>query len=167
VRVQPDGTFTIPNVAPSEYRLRVIQPGRVPWIREARLGTLDALEGPLRIEGDLQGQELTIDLGTRTGVIEALVLDRSNRLVAGAAVVAVPSPERRHRSSNFRTGTSGVDGRVRIDQIAPGEYHVFASIEIEAQAWQDPEVLRMHESRGQRVRLLEGATARLTLRITP
>jgi hypothetical protein len=167
VRVQPDGSFTIPNVAPFEYRFRVMQSGRVPWIREARLGSTDVLDAPLRITGDVQGQELTIDLGTKTGVIEALVLDRRNRPVAGASVVAVPSPERRNRSTNFRTGTSGVDGRVRIDQIPPGEYLVFASIEIESGAWQDPDVLRLHESRGERVRLLENATSRLTLRITP
>ena len=167
VRTQADGTFGIANVAPGEYRFRVIQAGRYPWIKDARFGADDVLAAPIRVDGDVQGRELSIALSTRTAAIDAVVLDRDRRPVSGALVIAVPDAGRRDQSINFRTATTGADGRVRLEQIVPGEYRLFASLDVEAAAWQDPAVLRRYEASGEAVRLTESGKVNLTLRITP
>jgi hypothetical protein len=79
----------------------------------------------------------------------------------------VPAAPRRDRSDLFVSGTADVDGRVHLTGLTPGDYRAFASIEIEAAAWQDPNVLRPREARGTAVRLTEGGTETITLGLTP
>lgn len=165
VRVPAGPSFTIDNVASGEYRFRVIQPGKYPWIKAARYGGNDVLTAPIRIDGDPQGRQLEILISSNTATLDAAVVDRNQRPVAGVLVVAVPDAARRNRSDQFRSATTDADGKVHIESMAPGEYTVFATAEIEAGAWQDPEVLRTYASQGQTVRLSELGTATVTLRI--
>jgi hypothetical protein len=166
VRAQPAGTFVIENVPPGDYRFRVLL-ARPPWVKSARYGGVDVLTTPIRIDAASGDRELEIVLGAKTATIDAQVLDRNQRPVAGALVIAVPDEARRNRSTNFRTAITDADGRARIDQVAPGEYRVFASTDLDAAAWQDPAVLRLYQARGEVIRLLEGGSANLVLRITP
>jgi len=77
----------------------------------------------------------------------------------------VPDQKRRERSILFKTATSDAQGRVRLEDVAPGEYRLFATVDIEASAWQDPSVIRRLEARGEIVRLVERGSASVTLRL--
>lgn len=166
IQFQPDGTFKIENVTPREYRLRVFLRPRTPWIKAARFGEDDVVNAPVRIAGDLQGRELEIVLGDTAQTIDALVLDAERKPVSGVLVIAVPDAARRNQSLTYRSATTGGDGHARIEGLAPGEYTLFASESIEAGDWQDPAVLQRQEPRGTAVRVREGETKAVTLRIT-
>ncbi|HEX6463722.1 MAG TPA: carboxypeptidase-like regulatory domain-containing protein, partial [Vicinamibacterales bacterium] len=118
VRVQPDGSFAVDNVPARDYRLRVIQTGRSPWIKSARFGGTDVTRGPVQIGTDVKGRELEIDLGTRTGSIDALVVDSDQHPLSGVLVVALLAGD----PSALRQGTTGSDGHARIAGVAPGDY---------------------------------------------
>jgi hypothetical protein len=165
--VAEDGSFHVDNVIPNDYRLRIMPAGRGFWIKSARFGGEDVLAGPLRVPADLKGRELEIELGVRTAALDALVVDTNQRPGTGVLVIAVPAAERRHDSSAYRSGTTGGDGRARIEGLAPGEYTLFASDSVEAAAWQDPAVLRRYEARGTVVSIREGETRTITVKITP
>jgi hypothetical protein len=40
--------------------------------------------------------------------------------------------------------------------IAPGDYKLFSWVEVEADAWQDPEFLKQFEEKGQEITLQDG-----------
>lgn len=163
VRIQPDGTFTIPNVAPQDYRFRMIQIGHPMWVRTARFGADDVVMAPIHIDGELRGRQLDIVISGKSGSIDVTVIDRDQKPVAGALVVAVPDPARRGRSSYYKSGTTDALGRLHLEDVAPGDYKLFVS-NVEAAAWQDPDFLRAEESHGVVVRLVEGGGQVVTLR---
>jgi hypothetical protein len=162
--VQPDGTFSIAGILPNTYRLRVLQSGRTPWVRSARFGADDVTYGPFRVDAFQSARDIQIDISTATGVLEALVVDQDQRPVAGALVVAVPDAARRSRSALFRTAATDAQGRIRLEDVVPGEYRLFATTAIDGPAWQDPAVIRRFETRGELVRLAERGSVNVTLR---
>jgi hypothetical protein len=166
IRVQADGTFAVPDVSPRDYRVRVLPAGRG-WIKGATFGSDDVLAGPLHVESDLHGRVLTIELSTSAATVDATVLDRNRQPSAGTLVVAVPDAARRGRSDQFHVATTDATGHAHLDGLAPGEYRLFASNEIDQAAWQDPDVVRKYESTGEILRLTEGGHATVSLRITP
>jgi hypothetical protein len=169
IRFEPDGTFTIDNVVPGDYRLRVLRTPRSEWqwVKSARFGGEDVLTAPVRVDGELKGRLLEIVLSPNSATLDARVVDGSQRPVSGVLVIAVPDATRRNQSQAYRTATTDADGRARIDGLTPGEYSLFATESIEAGDWQDPAVLQRYERRGTAVRFRESATETITLRIIP
>jgi protocatechuate 3,4-dioxygenase beta subunit len=166
LRIQPDGTFAISGVIPGEFRFRTLNAlGHAMWIKAAHFGADDVTNAPLRIDGEPRGRQLEIALSSSMAVVDVTVQDANGRPVSGALVVAVPDAARRTRSSLYKSGTTDANGQLHLADLAPGEYKLFATGDIEAGAWQDPEVLRVYETRGQIVRLAEGGTQALIMRI--
>jgi hypothetical protein len=167
VRVAADGSYTVPNVRPGDYRFRVIRGGQAFWIKSARFGGQDLRSGLLSVDADFPERELDIVISTRTATLDARVIDEARQPVSGAMVILVPDASRRNLSELFVSGTADGEGRVHLSGLTPGDYRVFASIAIEAAGWQDPNVLRPRETRGAALRLMEGETKPLTLGLTP
>jgi hypothetical protein len=167
VRVQADGTFVIADVSPRDYRFRVLQAGPGFWVKAATFGGDDVRTAPIRVESDLHGRELAIDISTTVASVDATVFDRSRQPSAGTVVIAVPDAAHRGRSDQFHTATTDATGHAHLDGLAPGEYRLFASNDIAATAWQDPDVIRQYEQAGELVRITEGQRLAVTLKITP
>ena len=164
-RVQPDGTFTIANVYPGRYRFRVLQTGKSPWVKSARWGSDDVVTAPMTIDGEPAGRSLVIDIGTKTAAVDVTVLDAQRRPASGVLVVAVPDASRRGRTVNYKSASTDAQGRVQIADLAPGEYRFFATTDIPLADWQDPDVMRRFETRGELVRLAEAGSAAVTITV--
>jgi hypothetical protein len=164
-RVQPDGTFTVPNVYPGRYRFRVLQAGKFPWVKSARWGSDDVATAPIDVTGEPAGRTLVIDIGTKTAAVDVQVLDAQRRPAPGVLVVAVPDAARRGRTANYKSASADAQGRVRLADLAPGEYRLFATTDTPLSDWQDPDVLRRFETRGELVRLAEAGTASVTITV--
>jgi hypothetical protein len=169
VPVQPDGAFAFSNVAPGDYDVRVLLPraDRSLWVEAERFDGASVLDSPIHVEPGRAVHDFDLVLNSATAALDALVLDDRQQPAAGVLVIAVPESGRRGRSDRYRWAVTDTTGRAHVDGLEPGEYTVFASTRLNADDWQDPNVLARHASEGHDVRLSDGGAARLTLRATP
>ena len=77
----------------------------------------------------------------------------------------MPDPARRKRYELYRTATADAAGHIHIDGVAPGDYKVFAWEDMTENAWQDPEVLRLYEERGEPLKVTEGSRLDVKLKL--
>jgi Carboxypeptidase regulatory-like domain len=162
--VAPDGTFTLSGVTPGEYRLKVENRGFKGYVKSARFGVIDALNTPFQINGPGQFEIL---LSPNSGSVDAIVLDEMQKPFSNATVVLVPDPPRRHRLDLYDAGASNAFGRVGFEGLTPGDYRIFAWDDVPTEAWEDPDFIRLYEDRGRPVRISEGSSGNIELKIIP
>jgi 5-hydroxyisourate hydrolase-like protein (transthyretin family) len=160
------GAFTWTNVAPGDYRVH-FSSGTLPdskplYLKSARLGLTD-VTGGIRIDGGIS-DIVEIVLTTESGAVEGAAIDSGGRPAANATVVLVPNVARK-RSELYRSIVTGADGRFRLQGLTPGDYKLFAWDDVETGAWQDPEFLRVYESKGVSVRIAEKGTEDVQLQV--
>ena len=112
-------------------------------------------------------EALEILLGTAPGSLEAAVVDGRQMPQPGVTVVLVPDSARRKRYDLFRQATSDASGRVRIENVVPGDYKVFAWEVVESNAWTDPDFLSNYENNGVAVRISEGGRGAADVQVIP
>ena len=164
--VNPDGTFTISGLPPSDYRLMVqgLPPGA--YVQEARLGTLDALNNAFRIDAGVRSV-LDILLGSGPGRVDVAVFSPAQERLPGTRVVLVPDPARRGRSDLYRAGISDANGVVQFQNVEPGDYKVFVWDLVPEGAWQNTGFLRPYENSGIPVRVVQGGTELVNATLLP
>jgi hypothetical protein len=172
-----DGSFTLRNVPPGDYRLYVrpiltpqtlAQPN-VPsslqgtYVKAIRMGDIDLLNNRLRLD---RPPESPIEITTATdpGSLSGRVTDSRQRPTAGAIVVLMPEVERRlQRTDLFKTASTDETGQFLMEGVPPGDYRVFAWENVAEFAWRDPAFMRDFEERGRPVRMTEGARQTIEL----
>jgi hypothetical protein len=183
--VKPDGTFTIPDavsgqsplgIPPGDYRVYVAPllgpptpddttPRSAPgyYVKSIRLGDQDLLHERLRLQGQPQ-DVLTIVIGTRPAVLQGRVLDDRQQPSTGSTVVLVHDDELRYHVQE-RFTTSDASGRFEFENLAPGNYKVFAWTTVDRGAWNDPEFMRDVEGFGVPSKAEEGGRNLLEVRL--
>jgi hypothetical protein len=178
--VSPEGTFTLQNVAPGEYRVYVpplltsfqwgtpnIPPAlQNAYVKAIRAGNNDVLAGRLRIAAGAGTAELQITLGNG-GRIEGTVSSDRREPMPNVTVVLVPEGVLRERGDLYRTSSSDLSGRFRMQAIPPGAYKAYAFEEAPTDAWQNADFMRPHESRGANVDVREGNQSSVDLLMIP
>ena len=185
VPVKPDGSFTIPDpssgsqsppgIPPGDYRVYVTPllspptqdettPRSSPsyYVKSIRLGDQDLLNEKLRLQSQPQ-DPLTIVIGTRPATLQGRVLDDRQQPSTGSTVVLVHDGELRYHVQE-RATTSDASGRFEFENLAPGNYKVFAWTNVDRGAWHDPEYMRNFESFGIPLRIEEGGRDLLDVR---
>jgi hypothetical protein len=110
---------------------------------------------------------LDILLGNSPGSVEAAVVDSRKMPISGVTVALVPDSARRKRYDLFRQATTDASGRVRIENVVPGDYKVLAWEVVESNAWTDPDFLSNYENNGVSVRVGEGGRAAVDVQAIP
>ena len=166
-----DGSFTLRNVPPGDYRVFVspIQqpqsptPSSIPsslqntYVKTIQLGSADLLNGILRLDRSPEAQ-IEISVATDTGSLSGRVLDSRQAPFPGATVVLLPELDRRLlRTDLYKTTSSDETGRFVMEGLPPGDYRVFSWENVADFAWQDPAFMRDYEDRGRAVRVTAGA----------
>jgi hypothetical protein len=164
--VNSDGTFTLQNVGPGDYRVVVQGLPRNAYIKIARFGAADALQDGVIVDGSTSGA-LDILVSGNTGTVEGAVRDERQNPAPNVQVVLVPDPARRHRADLYRTANTDATGRFRLDGIPPGDYKAFAWEDVETGAWQDPDFLNRYEEIGRVLRLPEKGQATAEIVVMP
>ena len=164
VPVQRDGTFTMDNVEAGEYRTRLAGRGFHAPV-SARLGTEDVTDRTFRVGPEHANTPLELSFDLTAGGVDVVVLDGSQRPVEGVTVALVPDAPRRNQSARYHSASTDGLGRLRFDDVLVGDYRLFSE-DVDPPAWQDPEVIRLYESRGTRVRIAENARQTITLRVS-
>lgn len=155
-RVGADGSFRVPEVSAGEYEITI---GGLPadsYLKEMRLGKKNVLTAPLSLPADSPGARLEIGIAPNGGRVEGLVLDGENLPASGVTVVLVPPKAWREVRHFFRLVETDQYGRFLLRGIHPGEYELFAWLEVEGSAWLDPEFLALFEEMGKQVTVTAG-----------
>ncbi len=165
--LQPDGSFIFKGVGPGNYRVSVREMGdslsqRI-YFKSMRLGVVDVLNDGLHIDGKPESP-LEIVIGADVGTLDGSVVNEKMEPVANATVAIVPDATPLHRPDLYKNLSTDLSGRFHTQGIAPGDYIVLAWEDVEYGAWQDPEFVRMYESRGTRIHIGEGRSE--TIQVT-
>jgi Carboxypeptidase regulatory-like domain len=163
--VNTDGTFTLMNVFPGEYRVMVTPMPPDYYIKEARNEQSDVLNQPWVIGNAIRGS-LEVVLSSGAGQIEGTVIDAKSQPVGSLQAVLIPDQDR-SRTELIKTSVTDQNGKFTFRGVAPGDYKIFAWEGIESNAFFDPEVLRQYEQQGKAVRVAEGAKLTAEVKMIP
>jgi hypothetical protein len=159
-----DGSLSVARLLAGDYRLVLNGLPSNLYIRSARLGSRDALNSLLHIDGTVSDR-LEIVLSPTTGSLDAVAVDESKRPTAAATVVLIPSEESRQRFDLYRIATTDSAGHASLTNIAPGSYKLFAWQDIETNAWQNADALRPFEEFGVPVTIEENGKVSQTIKV--
>jgi hypothetical protein len=163
----PDGSFTLTNVAAGRYQVQLTGLPPDTYLVAAREGTRDVLDTGYIVSGDQQPLELSVGGPSFVGTVDGAVVNALGQPVAAASVVLVPSGERRNNSAAFRTTTTDQLGNFLIRSVLPGDYRILAWEELEPGVYMDPEFLKNFEIRGDILRVLRGSRNTASVRVIP
>ena len=164
VRAAADGTFSIPRITAGDYKLVVSGMGPTLYLKSARLGQSDALNG-VTISEPLNGS-LEIALRPNPGQVSGNVVDATLKPIGGVQAVLVPD-QARDRQDLYKTAVTDQDGRFTFRGITPGDYRIFAWEDIEPFAYFDPAVVKQYEALGKSVRVQESSSDNAEVRLIP
>ena len=164
--VQADGTFTLQQVGRDDYRLSIGGMPRNAYVNTARYSSTDVMNEGLRLDRQPSGP-LDILISTNTGIADGVVQNDKQEASVNVTVVLIPDAERRSRFDLYRTASTDATGHFHIEGVAPGDYHFFSWENVENGAWQDPDFIRQFEDRGKPIRINEGGTSNIELRVIP
>jgi len=155
--------FNIEDVIEGDYWLHItfLPDGR--YVKSARFGAIDLLNETLHVDSRTSGR-LEIVLGADVGQLAGAVVDRSNKLAAGAVIALLPTGPNQQRQDLYKNAFADESGRFEIRDIAPGDYVVFAWEAVDESVWRDPEFLRRNEGAGRRIHI--GPSGRETVELT-
>ena len=163
--INADGTFTLLNVFPGEYRVMVTPMPPDYYVKEARNEQVDVLNQPWVIGNAIRGN-LEVVLSSAVGQIEGTVLDARSQPVASLQTILIPDQDR-GRIELVKTVVTDQNGHFNFRGVSPGNYKIFAWEGLEANAFYDPEVMRQYEQQGKAVRVTEGAKITSEVRMIP
>jgi len=161
---KPDGSFTITNVAATQYKLQVYGIPDNYYVKSAQLGDKEVLDAGVDLTRGAAGP-LEVVLSGNGGQIEGVILNAAGQPATGAIVVLVPDDQRRTRL--YKEESIDQYGRFNIKNVAPGDYKLFAWEAVETGAYCDPEFLRPFESLGEALHIHEGSRASAQPKLIP
>ena len=164
--VQADGTFTLQQVGRDDYRLTVSGMPRNAYIKIARYGATDIMNEGLRLDR-APVAPLEILVSTNTGIADGTVQNEKGEAAANVTVALIPDAALRNRLDLYRTTSTDALGHFHVEGVPPGSYKAFSWEDIETGAWQDPDYIRQFEDRGKPIRINEGGTSNIELRLIP
>jgi hypothetical protein len=164
-RFNTDGSFTVANVFPGTYRIRIDGRPTDVFMKGITLGGSDLMRDALTVSDSVQGA-LDVLVSSHAGQLEGNLIDKAQKLVPGIQVTIVPTFYRARREL-YRTAITDANGRFTIASVTPGEYKAFAWEELEPFSYFDGEFIRKFEADGRSFTLAESGKATVDVRIIP
>jgi hypothetical protein len=168
--VNADGTFVVENVLPGEYQVAMV--GALPaavsgtspqlYLKEARLGAIDALSGTISISGPVSDQ-LQVVLAADGAKLTGSVTDGRQQPVPQSQIVLVPT--RRDRRDLYKATRTDATGHFTLPLVPPGSYKIFAVDTLLMDSFYDPSVFAKLDSKGTPVDVGSSTSLILDLRL--
>ncbi|HEY6391508.1 MAG TPA: carboxypeptidase-like regulatory domain-containing protein [Bryobacteraceae bacterium] len=136
---ESDGTFVLHNVIPALFEVDIYPfPGT--YLKTIRLGDQEVTDARIDLTQPAGGS-LKLVLGVDGGKLDGVVQDLNGDPAAGALITVAPRDELENRRDLFKQSMTGDKGDFHVQDLAPGDYKVFA--------WQrvDPNLLEVTEFR--------------------
>jgi hypothetical protein len=160
--LQKGAPLLIRNLPPGQYVLQA--QGQPPWyVASANCGGTDLARESFAIAGSAGGCAMQVVLRDDAASLQILVSDAKER-AASAFVYLLPLDNLTRDVQMLSTGT---DGTVSLEGVAPGQYLLLATRQMAQLAFRDAESLRRYEAEGKRINLSPGEMTRLQLDVIP
>ncbi len=156
-QVADDGTFTLQNISPMDYRVRVGGLPQGAYVMAGRIGGDDAVNRPFTINGDQQ-MMLQLQIGFAAGRVQGTVVDEKGNPYQGVLATLIPDEARRLRPDVYFSSPTDQYGKFNFPNVPPGTYKLFAWEDIPSGAYQDPDYIRGYEDRGRVVKVDAGGS---------
>lgn len=157
-----NGEFVMANIVPGRFRLAFGGLPSTHYIKEIRLGEqVVAGDDP---ELTNPATPVTVVVAVSKAEISGSVRNEKGEAAPGAIIGLVPEPRRPFRQRVARADQSGT---FRLQNVAPGEYLLFAFDQLENGVLDDEEFLKPLLSKAKRVKVQDDAGQSVDLRITP
>jgi len=165
-RASTDGTFSLEKVNAGEYRLGVGgQLTPTMYVKSARFDQTDILSSGFAVSDKSPGA-LSVIISANGGQIEGTVLDKDSKALRGIPTVLIPDSNRERRDV-YKTVVTDQNGHFMMQGVTPGDYKLFAWEDIEPFSYNDPEVLRQFEDKGQAIHIVESDKKMVEVRMIP
>jgi hypothetical protein len=148
--VKDDGSFALENAGPDRYRILAFNLPEGTWLKSIRAGDQEVLDSGIDLSAGVSGP-VQITLGSGSGQISGTVQDAKQQAAPGSLVTLLPNPMKEDRNDLYRVTTADQDGQFTLRGIPPGEYRLFAWEDIDPGSYMDPEFLKPHETKAQKI----------------
>lgn len=155
--VKEDGTFVVENAGAGRYRVTAFNLPENTWLRAVRAGDVDVAEQPIDLS---TGAELDVVLGWGVGKV-------AGKVKGGGTVTLMPEPMAEGRQDRLRIASTDASGAFLLENVAPGEYRIYAWQDMESNQFMDPEFVRAHEGNGKKVTVKADGQAEVELEPIP
>jgi uncharacterized surface anchored protein len=160
--VGDDGTFTLNGVTPAKYSLSIHPLPDGAYLRTVRIGDQETPANAIDLSGGVSGQ-LQVYLKMSAGEIDGVVHDDNGQPAGGAVVTLAPDPPNPEQEQLYHRAETDQNGIFQVKNVAPGNYRVYAWEDLEYGAQLDPDLLKAHSIRSERVTIDENGKAQVTL----
>jgi hypothetical protein len=161
--VHDDGSFTLDNLRPDHYHLRLTGVAGNCYLKSISLGSRDVTATDALLT---QGSPpIGFTLSAAGGKIEGDVIDEQHDPVKSATVVLIPQPPLREQRDLYRNTSTDQSGKFNLQGITPGDYKLFAWDAIGPDSYLDPDVLALFEDLGWSVSVQEAGQSKIELTV--
>lgn len=168
--VDRQGNFEWKNVSPGNYIVRVFGGDTQNnfFLKSVKIGDRNVETG-FTASGPAT---LDLLLSSRGGIVDGAVAEKEKDIdsvhpVPNATVVAVPEEKYRKLPDHFGTGATDQRGHFIIRGLAPGTYTLYAWQDVDEESWRDPDFLKSQEANGTTLKVEEGSSQRVELKLSP
>jgi hypothetical protein len=154
-RVARDNSFTLKGLGEGTYRAEVMGMSKDCYIKDMYYGESSVIKDGFTVTRGEAGA-LGIVISSRGARVQGTVMDSDGLPLAGVSIVLVPELAQRENYQKYQSQSTDQYGNFDLRGIAPGDYKLFSWVEVEQDAWQDPEFLKQFEDKGQRITLQDG-----------
>jgi protocatechuate 3,4-dioxygenase beta subunit len=164
--VNSDGTFELKNVPGGNYQLVIAANSdrlRDYYTKSVISGGREVADPGFGVNGDVY---LDVVMSAKGATIEGNAVDSKGQPVAYGTVAVVPNLEHRARPDSYQQEPTDEHGYFIARGLNPGSYVVLAFEELQEDMRQ-PEFLKMHGGKGEKVEVEEGTRKSVTAKIIP
>jgi hypothetical protein len=154
-RAAPNGTFSLRDVSEGLYRLSTLGQSQDCYLKSIRYAGMEVSDDEFNVVRGTQAT-LEVTISARGAHVQGTVKDTDGLPAAGVWVVLVPDEAHRNEFHLFKQRATDQYGRFDLRGIAPGDYKLFSWEQVEPNAWEDPDFLKLFEVKGESVSLQEG-----------
>ncbi|MGO9239653.1 MAG: carboxypeptidase regulatory-like domain-containing protein [Bryobacteraceae bacterium] len=166
-QVKKDGTFKLEGLMPGRVVVHAQCGGEERYVKSILVGEEDVLGKEVDAAALAAGIKVILRTDTAS-VSGALDVPEEKRDPAKQPrIVLIPTDERLRRAGFIDYSTVDLDYHFSSKSVRPGEYLAFAFAEADNSSFDDPDFLRVVESKGVKVKLTPGESQTVDLKLTP
>jgi hypothetical protein len=164
--VGPAGGFAIPGLLPDRYRLTLAGAPPGWFLASATVAGRDVSLDWLDLTSGVDVDRVTIRLTDRPSAVTGSVVDATGRHLAGGRIIAMPAQRGDGLSPRrLRSVRADVYGFYVLPGLPAGDYDVVAVDDADNVDWHDIDVLNRLARSATRVRLADGGTSPVNLKV--